>query len=141
MIGLVGLSACSTTSGSIPKAKLAEHPDGRGIPPIDEVIVSMKKEFIENCYTPVMRREVPETRCQTDLFQLLERRYRMNYRKEHVDMASDDIFFRDVDQRIRVLIRKDPEVRQMVKAQFSSQQELLRYYKELYGFHPVTSTN
>lgn len=136
----VFLTSCATTS-KIPKASLVDHPDGRGVPAIDDVIVAMKGEFINDCYTPVIKREVPETRCQTDLFQLLERRYRMNYRKEHVDMASDDLFFRDVDQRIRVMIRKDPEVRQLVKAQFSSQQELLKYYKSLYGFHPITSTN
>jgi len=130
------LMACSS---NMPKAALVKHGDDRGVPAIDEAIVEMKAEFIQNCYGPVAQREVPETRCQTDLFQLLERRYRMNYKQVHVDMASDDLFFREVDQRIRTMVRTDPEVRQMVKAQFRSQDELLRYYKNLYGFNPVTS--
>ena len=101
----------------------------------------MKVEYIHDCYTPVVEREVPETRCQTELFQLLERRYHLNYKKVHVDMASDDLFFRDVDARIRTMVRTDPEVRQMVKANFRSHEELLQYYKGLYGFNPITSQN
>ncbi len=133
----VVMIGCS--SSNLPRASVADHPDGRGVPAIDDVIVQMKNEFITECYAPVMKREVPETRCQTELFQLLERRYHMNYKKIHVDMASDDLFFRDVDQRIRVLVRTDADVRQQVKANFHSQEELLQYYKGLYGFNPVTS--
>jgi len=131
----------SCSSSNLPKVALVEHPDNRGVPAIDDVIVEMKGEYIHDCYAPVVKREVPETRCQTELFQLLERRYRLNYKKVHVDMASDDLFFRDVDQRVRVLVRTDPTVRQMVKANFHSQEELIQYYKGLYGFNPVTSQN
>jgi len=139
-VGLATLFfSCSSTN--LPKAELAEHTDGRGVPAIDDVIVEMKGEFIQDCYTPVVKREVPETRCQTELFQLLERRYHLNYKKVHVDMASDDLFFRDVDQRVRVLVRTDPTVREMVRANFHSQEELMQYYKSLYGFNPITSQN
>lgn len=141
---VVGISAASFLVGcssSAPKTQVVDHPDGRGVPAIDDVIVQMKSEYIAECYTPVMKREVPETRCQTELFQLLERRYRLSYKKVHVDMASDDIFFRDVDQRIRVMVRTDADVRQQVKAQFHSHAELLKYYKGLYGFNPITSAN
>lgn len=133
------LVGCATSSGSLPKVHLADHPDGRGVPAIDDVIVQMKSEYIAECYGPVFQREVPETRCQTELFQLLERRYRLSYKKIHVDMASDDIFFRDVDQKIRVMVRSDADVRQQVKANFHSHEELLQYYKHLYGFNPITS--
>ena len=75
------LIACSS---NLPKVALVKHNDDRGIPAIDDVIVEMKTDFVQNCYGPVAMREVPETRCQTDLFQLLERRYRMNYKQVHV---------------------------------------------------------
>lgn len=138
--GLIAVTAVMTScSSNMPKITHAEHPDGRGVPAIDDVIVEMKNEYVQQCYAPVVQREVPETRCQTELFQLLERRYRLNYKKVHVDMASDDLFFRDVDNRIRVLVRTDPDVRQRVKAQFRSQEELLSYYKSIYGFNAITS--
>ncbi len=137
---IAALFSC-TAKRNLPKAQIASHPENRGVMAIDELIVNMKDEFIYECYTPVIKREIPETRCQIDLFQLLERRYHTNYRKEHVDMASDDLFFRDVDQRIRLLVRQDPQVRKMVRANFRSQADLLQYYKSLYGFHPITSNN
>lgn len=137
----LGASLFASCSSNLPKATYVHHPDGRGVQAIDDVVVEMKEQFIHDCYAPVLEREVPDTRCQTELFQLLERRYHMNYKKVHVDMASDDLFFRDVDQRIRVMVRTDPEVRQLVKANFRSQEELLQYYKSLYGFNPITSQN
>jgi hypothetical protein len=139
LISAALLASCA--SNDLPVIVLAEHPDGRGVPAIDDVIVEMKNEYVQDCYGPVVLREIPETRCQTELFQLLERRYRLNYKKVHVDMASDDLFFRDVDSRIRVMVRTDPDVRQRVKAQFRSQEELLSYYKALYGFNAITSAS
>ena len=140
MVALVA-TLVSCASSTMPKASYVRHPDDRGVPAIDDVIVEMKGEYIKDCYGPVVNRQVPETRCQTDLFQLLERRYHLNYKQEHVDMASDDLFFRNVDQRIRTMVRTDPEVRQAVKANFRSHEELLAYYKSLYGFNPITSQN
>ncbi|HSQ41918.1 MAG TPA: hypothetical protein VLM37_06540 [Fibrobacteraceae bacterium] len=140
MIGVfaaVFLASCA--SNNLPQVNYIDHPDGRGVPAIDDVIVEMKSEFIKDCYGPIIHREVPETRCQTELFQLLERRYHLDYTKDHVDMASDDLFFRDVDARIRTMVRTDPEVRHLVKANFHSHEELLQYYKGLYGFNPITS--
>ena len=137
----IGVAMFASCASNLPKAAYVHHPDGRGVQAIDDVIVEMKGEFIHDCYAPVMEREIPETRCQTELFQLLERRYHMNYQKVHVDMASDDLFFRDVDQRLRIMVRTDPEVRELVKANFHSQEELLQYYKSLYGFNPITSQN
>lgn len=129
----------SCAGNKYPKAIYVQHEDDKGIPAIDEAIVEMKKEFIQYCYKPIVDNEVPETKCQTELFQLLERRYRLSFKQEHVDMASDELFFRDVSDKIRSLVRTDPEVRQLAKANFSSQEELLNYYKSLYGFNAITS--
>lgn len=137
LLATFALFSCSGVHA--PKAELVSHSDDKGIPAIDEAIVEMKKEYIEECYLPVAQREVPETRCQTELFQLLERRYRTSFKQVHVDMASDEVFFREVSDRIKTLVRTDPTVRQMVKANFHSQEELMTYYKSLYGFNEVTS--
>lgn len=134
------LLACSSRNHNI-KNLPANHASGRGIPAIDEIILELKGAFIEQCYKPIVNRAVPENSCQTELFQLLERRYRMDYQTYHVDMASDDLFFRTVDARVKRLVRSDPEVRDQVRAQFSSHEELMAYYKALYGFHPITSMN
>ena len=66
---LMGCSSVKT-----PKANLADHDEDHNIPAIDQMIISMKKEYIQKCYLPVAKREPPENACQTELFQLLERR-------------------------------------------------------------------
>lgn len=142
---LLGLSAglflfaCSNVQ--MPKAQYAEHAPDKDIPAIDDMIVSLKGEYIDRCYKPVVKKNPPDNQCQTELFQLLERRYRLNYKQEHVDMASDELFFRDVDVRLRKMVRSDIQIGDEVKNKFSSMNEMMAYYRSKYGFHPTTSGN
>ncbi len=127
------LAACSST---LPKAEMASHSDSsRNIPKIDRMIVDLKKSYISQCYAPVLEKNPPENQCQTELFQMLERRYHMNYSQKQIDQASNDLFFRDVDSRLRKLVRTDPEVRNAVRhGSFHNADEMLSYYREKYAF-------
>ena len=89
------------SSISMPKARVVEHDAERTIPAIDEMIVEMKQDYITKCYAPVVKRDPPENSCQTELFQMLERRYHTNYSQNHVSMASNDLFFRDVEVQLK----------------------------------------
>lgn len=46
-----------------PKSELASHEPGKNIPAIDNMIVSLKQEYIDKCYMPVQapssRKSVP----------------------------------------------------------------------------------
>ena len=127
---LVGCSSVKT-----PKASLADHDEDHNIPAIDRMIISMKKEYIQKCYMPVAKREPPENACQTELFQLLERRYHSDYSQDHVDMASNDLFFKDIDAEITKMVRSDPEVRSALRnGAFRSTEEMKTYYKSKYMF-------
>ncbi|MCQ2096576.1 MAG: hypothetical protein MJY87_01360 [Fibrobacter sp.] len=117
-----------------PKAELASHEMNRNIPAIDEMIVSMKQDYINKCYMPVAKRNPPENACQTELFQMLERRYHRDYQQMHVDMAANDLFFKDVNREITTLSKQDPEVRNAIRNGFRSNDELLAYYKDAYKF-------
>lgn len=130
------LAACST----IPKAKVVSHDADRDIPAIDHMIVSLKNSYIDRCYKPVVKKNPPENHCQTELFQMLERRYHRDYNQKHVDMASDDLFFRDVNANLRKMIRTDPTVKNAIRnASFRSEEEVLSYYKEKYAFNASTN--
>ena len=84
---------------------------------------------------PVAKRNPPVNSCQTELFQTLERRYNMDYNQNQVAMASNDLFFKDIDVEIRKMVRTDPEVRNAVRnGAFSSNEEMLAYYKDKYKF-------
>ncbi len=123
------------SSLSMPKAKVVEHEADRTIPAIDEMIVEMKQDYITKCYAPVINRDPPENSCQTELFQMLERRYHTNYSQNHVNMASNDLFFRDVEVQLKKMVRTDPGVRNAVKnGAFTSTDEMLSYYKGKYAF-------
>ncbi len=128
------LAACSSTR--MPTAQVATHDDSsRNIPKIDNMIVDLKKSYISQCYEPILEKNPPENQCQTELFQMLERRYHMNYNQHQIDQASNDLFFRDVDSRLRKMVRTDPEVRNAVRqGAFRNADEMLSYYKEKYAF-------
>ncbi len=126
---LAGCSGIKT-----PTASLASHDARHDIPAIDQMIVDMKQDYIQACYLPVAKREPPVNACQTELFQMLERRYHMNYTQDHVDMASNDLFFKDVNTKITDLVRKDRQVGNAARRAFGSTDEMMAYYKEAYKF-------
>ena len=136
-IAVIGFAAIFVAcSSSLPKAELATHSDSsRNIPKIDNMIVSMKQSYISQCYEPILKRNPPDNQCQTDLFQMLERRYHLNYSQHNIDQASNELFFRDIDSRLRKLVRTDPEVRSAVKrGAFRNADDMLSYYREKYAF-------
>ena len=126
---LAGCSGIKT-----PTASLASHDARHDIPAIDQMIVDMKQDYIQACYLPVAKREPPVNACQTELFQMLERRYHMNYTQDHVDMASNDLFFKDVNTKINDLVRNDRQVGNAARRAFGSTDEMMAYYKEAYKF-------
>jgi hypothetical protein len=118
------------------QAVRADHESDMNIPAVDDLIVTMKKEYIERCYMPVMKR-IPSNAprpCETQLFQMLERRYSMNYTQEHVDMAADELFFRDVEVRLKQKIKDEPGLRRAVGRRFKNIDEMMDYYKPRYTF-------
>ena len=126
---LAGCSGIKT-----PSADLASHDSRHDIPAIDQMIVDMKQDYIQACSLPVAKREPPVNACQTELFQMLERRYHHDYTQRHVDMASNDLFFKDVNTRISDLVRKDREVGNAARRAFNSTSEMMAYYREAYKF-------
>ena len=126
---LAGCSGIKT-----PTADLASHDSRHDIPAIDQMIVDMKQDYIQACYMPIAKREPPINACQTELFQMLERRYHHDYSQRHVDMASNDLFFKDVNTRISDLVRKDREVGNAARRAFNSTDEMMAYYREAYKF-------
>ncbi|MCQ2104009.1 MAG: hypothetical protein MJY98_12400 [Fibrobacter sp.] len=117
-----------------PKAELADHDPVHSISAIDNMIVSLKQEYIDKCYMPVAKRKPPENACQSELFQMLERRYKLNFNQNHVAMAANTLMFKDVDAKIMEMSRNDPEVRNAIRGAFSSTNEMLTYYKDKYQF-------
>ena len=91
-----------------PSVEIANHDSDHNIPAIDQMIVEMKQAYIEKCYLPVAHRKPPENACQSELFQTLERRYHLDFNQNHVAMASNDLFFKDIDAELRKMLRSDP---------------------------------
>jgi hypothetical protein len=114
----------------------ADHDTGRGVSAVDDMIIPLQKEYIERCYMPVLKREASNSPrpCVTALFQLLERRYSMNYTQEHVDMAADELFFADFKDRLGKKMREDKTLRKSVGKKFRSMDEVIDYYKSKYTF-------
>ena len=132
LISAALLAGCSGIK--TPTADLASHDSRHDIPAIDQMIVDMKQDYIQACYMPIAKREPPINACQTELFQMLERRYHHDYSQRHVDMASNDLFFKDMNTRISDLVRKDREVGNAARRAFNSTDEMMAYYREAYKF-------
>lgn len=123
------------TSVKKPSVEIANHDSDHNIPAIDQMIVEMKQAYIEKCYLPVAHRKPPENACQSELFQTLERRYHLDFNQNHVAMASNDLFFKDIDTELRKMLRSDPEIRQAARnGGFKNVGEMLAYYKDKYKF-------
>jgi hypothetical protein len=132
-------AAC--TSHEPRTAVLAHHEDtSRDIMAVDQMIVERKKEFIDKCYYPVLNQEVSDSPrpCVTALQQILERRYVKNWNQEHLDMAADDLFFEGSGQvqgvNSRILAFKRTLGPSFTAAGFTSNQEILDYYRQKYTF-------
>jgi hypothetical protein len=131
---LIGMSVVSCSSGA--KVAKVRHDNGKGIDQIDKLIVQMKSSYLAECVDPLLKDPIPENDCQHQLFGVLERRYRFKFEKKFVNMAANDVFFRDVfGKELTVMMRRDPDVRYQVRKKFTSQEELLDYYKTKYAFN------
>ena len=118
-----------------PSVAVADHDTDHNIPAIDQMIVEMKQAYIQKCYLPVAKKHPPENACQSELFQMLERSYHLDYNQNHVAMASNKLLFKDIDAKIIEMSRNDPEVRNAIRAgAFTSTSEMLSYYHEKYQF-------
>ena len=119
-----------------PKAELAYHHDSvHNIPAIDSLIVSMKQDYIKQCYMPVASHLPPENSCQSDLFQMVERRYHMDFNQNHVAAASNELFFKDVVPEIQKKVKREPSLRDPLRRAFSYSNEMHAYYKDKYKFN------
>jgi len=114
----------------------ADHEKDMNIPAVDDLIVSNKKEYIERCYMPVLKRIASNSPrpCETALLQLLERRYSMTYTQEHVDMAADELFFADIKDKLQNKMKSDRNMRRAVSKRFRTMDEVIDYYKPKYTF-------
>ena len=134
IIAVALFTGCSSVV--TPKAELAYHHDSvHNIPAIDSLIVSMKQDYIKQCYMPVASHMPPENSCQSDLFQMVERRYHMDFNQNHVAMASNELFFKDVVPEINKKVKREPSLRDPLRRAFSNSDEMLTYYKDKYKFN------
>ena len=134
IIAVALFTGCSSVV--TPKAELAYHHDSvHNIPAIDSLIVSMKQDYIKQCYMPVASHLPPENSCQSDLFQMVERRYHMDFNQNHVAMASNELFFKDVVPEINKKVKREPSPRDPLRRAFSNSDEMLAYYKDKYKFN------
>lgn len=134
IIAVAFFTGCSSVV--TPKAELAYHHDSvHNIPAIDSLIVSMKQDYIKQCYMPVASHLPPENSCQSDLFQMVERRYHMDFNQNHVAAASNELFFKDVVPEIQKKVKREPALRDPLRRAFSNSNEMLAYYKDKYKFN------
>ncbi|MDR2580885.1 MAG: hypothetical protein LBC85_07840 [Fibromonadaceae bacterium] len=135
---LLFLIAFLLSCSSIEKreAVRANHEKGMNLPAIDDMIVTHKKEYIERCYMPVIKKIASNSPrpCETALQQSLERRYTMNFTQEHVDIVADELFFNDMRERIVKRMREEPSLRRAASKRFSSIDEMMAYYQSMYTF-------
>ena len=104
------------------------------IPEIDALITKLKHSYVKTCYLKVVNHNPPETDCQFELYDILERRYGLDFTKHDVDRSANQIFFPIVERKIITLIQTNYQVGQKAKQVFPQKTKLLKHYKEAYSF-------
>ncbi|MGL1935878.1 MAG: hypothetical protein OCD01_12690 [Fibrobacterales bacterium] len=122
---------CSPTIG---KWRVGQ-PHDKQIHEIDDMIIAEKQNYINKCYTRILKKKTPETTCEFRIFDALERRYGLSFGDRHVKTVADDLFFPEVFKKIHRMVRTRENVRLKVKNSFRSKKHLERYYFDLYSFH------
>ena len=138
LIFVIFLMSCS----SIEKREAVRVNDSnKSLPAIDDMIVTHKKEYIERCYMPVIKKIASNSPrpCETALQQSLERRYSLNFTQEHVDAVADELFFTDMRERVVKKLREEPSLRRAAGKRFSSVDEMMVYYQSRYTFRKPES--
>ncbi|MDR0517911.1 MAG: hypothetical protein LBH25_12785 [Fibromonadaceae bacterium] len=133
----------ATSCSSVEKreAVKADHDMDMKIPAIDDMIVTHKREYIERCYMPVLKR-IPSNSprpCETALQQALDRRYSMNFTQEQVDITADELFFKDMRERLSKKMRAEPNLRRAVSKRFSNMDGVMAYYQPRYTFKKTSN--
>ena len=107
----------------------------RVIPQIDELVVELKEEYLAECFNPIKDGEMPLTECQTDLFNVMERRHGLRFSNRQLNRVGEEIFFnRYIDERLSGLLKGDKQVRKKVKKRFKNKEHLIKYYRKIYRF-------
>ena len=115
--------------------KIIDHPSGKGIVSIDQMIVEMKKEYLLQCYQIVLEHNAPENRCGNNLMEVVLRRFGTSYTEKNLAFVADDIFFTNyISKRLNNLIKTNKSIRKRVRQNFSSRKDLVRFYSKAYSF-------
>jgi hypothetical protein len=134
----LSLMACG---GSNYNVNYAPHPSGKGIREIDELVVQEKRVYLQNCYSAVSQRMVPNNQCQSKLFEVVERRNGTKFNRQQLNTAAEEIFFEQViKSKMEQIITTNPNVRQQLKGRFQSKDELFGYYRTAELIPSGTST-
>lgn len=131
---LVGLAILLASCAKPYESKIVQHPTDQAIYEIDKLVVDEKNTYINQCYWPVRAKNVPENRCQNKLFEVVERRSGTKYTVAQLNVAAEEIFFNEVDDKIQNLINSNPGVRNQVKKKFANFGDLVTYYRQSYHF-------
>jgi hypothetical protein len=115
--------------------KIIDHPSGKGIRSIDQMIVEMKKEYLLKCYQIVLEHNAPENRCGNNLMEVVLRRFGTSYTEKNLAFVADDIFFANyISKRLNSLIKTNKGIRKKVRQNFSSRKDLVQFYSKAYSF-------
>ena len=115
--------------------QVIDHPSGKGISSIDQMIVEMKNEYILKCYQTVLEHKAPENRCGNNLMEVVLRRFGTSYTKVNLAFVADDVFFTNyISKRLNNLIKTDKSIRKKVRQNFSSRKDLVSFYSKAYSF-------
>jgi hypothetical protein len=129
---IAGCASAPTQSGVVIRKQ--NGLSNKSIPQIDHLVHGLKENFVERCYVNLLRRDVPETHCQHEIFGILERRWGMDYSDDALNQIADLVFFKTVSEKILYVIQTDRQVAHLARSKFNSPDELLEHYKAVYTF-------
>lgn len=99
---------------------------------VDQFYKKMKSNYSMKCVKPIIDQNFGVSNCSSRLFQIVERRYGLNYRPVDLNREAYTLFEPVVKSNLKDLLRKEPNLKRQIKKNFDNPSQLLIALKAIH---------
>ena len=92
----------------------------------------MKSNYSIKCVKPIIEQNFGVSNCSSRLFQIVERRYGLNYKPVDLNREAYTLFEPVVISKLKYLLKKEPDLKSQIMKNFDNPGQLLSALKVIH---------